>query len=227
MAGTEQARRSRMIQSSVNQPAKKGGAGGSYTWGSAADVQDFQPIGFDVASVGVVTAPATTYVQATPSAAYQYQQQAFPTLGAQPMTQVVNSSWGPSANAGTQVLAATSLRAGYDMVGAQQPRNLFAKKPYTTQRTASAQVATQAQAGMIDWSQAGMSQGVIQSIVQSNAAASHLGPYASIAAPQVPLTALRAQNVGAQREYQQVTPQVTKPPVKNARTISGGIKQPQ
>lgn len=224
----EQDRRTRMIQSSVNAPAKKGGAGGSYTWGSALDVQDFQPIGVDVASVGVVTAPTTTYVQAAPAAAYQYQQQAFPTLGAQPVTRVVNSSWGPTASAGPQVLAETSLRAGaIDVVDAQHPRNLFAKKPYTTQRTASVQVATQAQAGMIDWTQAGLPQGVVQSIVQSNAAAAHLGPYGTIAPAQVPLTTLRAQNVGAQQVYQQLTPQVARPVITNQRTIAGGIKQPQ
>lgn len=38
-------RRSRMANSSVHAPAKKGGAGGHYTWGNAADVQDFEPKG--------------------------------------------------------------------------------------------------------------------------------------------------------------------------------------
>lgn len=222
----DQDRRTRMIHSSVNQPAKKGGAGGSYTWGTALDGQDFLPMGANVASVGVVTAPAPTYVQATPTANFQYQQQAFPTLG-QPVNQVVNSSWGPPSSVGNQVMAQTSLRTGaIEVVDAQHPRNLFAKKPYMAQRTASAQVANTAQQGMIDWSQAGVPQGVMQSIVQSNAAAAHLGPYASQPVSQVPLTELRMQNLGAQQAYTQYTPQMSKPPVMNARTIAGGIKQP-
>lgn len=49
-------RRSRMATSSVNAPAKKGGAGGKHTWGAAGDVQDYEPVG----AVGskVTTAPA-------------------------------------------------------------------------------------------------------------------------------------------------------------------------
>jgi len=219
-----------MIGSSINQPAKKGGAGGSYTWGSALDGQDFLPVGFDAANVGLVTnsgyAPTVTYAQAAPAQAFQYQQQAFPKLG-QTANKVVNSSWG-STSVGPQVLAATSLRTGaLETVGQQQPRNQFAKKPYMSQRTASVQVANTAQAGMIDWSQAGLAQGVVQSIVQSNAAAAHLGPFGSQPVSQVPLTALRAQNVGTQQAYTQQKEQVAKMPVKNARTISGGIKQPQ
>jgi len=218
-----------MIGSSINQPAKKGGAGGSYTWGSALDGVDFQPVGFDAANVGLVTSSGyapTTYTQAAPAQAFQYQQQSFPKLG-QAVNKAVNVGWGPTS-VGPQVLAATSLRTGaLETVGQQQPRNQFAKKPYMSQRTASVQVANTAQAGMIDWSQAGLAQGVVQSIVQSNAAAAHLGPFGSQSVSQVPLTALRAQNVGTQQAYTQQKEQVAKMPVKNARTISGGIKQPQ
>lgn len=49
-------RRSRMANSSVNAPAKKGGAGGKHTWGAAGDVQDFEPVG--VAESKVTTAPS-------------------------------------------------------------------------------------------------------------------------------------------------------------------------
>merc|ERR1719162_2610490 len=90
-----------------------------------------------------------------------------------------------------KVLAEESLRKGaIDVVGAQHPRNLFAKKARTAHRTAAVQAATQAQEGVIDWSQTGMPQGVVESIVKSEAAAAHLGPYASKVSPQVPLTTL-------------------------------------
>jgi len=48
-------RRSNMATSSVNQPPKKSGAGGSYTWGSATDVTDYEPMGLDGMSPKVVT----------------------------------------------------------------------------------------------------------------------------------------------------------------------------
>lgn len=49
-------RRSRMAFSSVNAPAKKGGAGGKHTWGAAGDVQDYESVG--AAGSKVTTAPA-------------------------------------------------------------------------------------------------------------------------------------------------------------------------
>lgn len=228
MAATQE-RRTRMIASSINAPMKKEGGGGSYTWGTAMDVKDFEPVGLPTGSVGVVTAPAPIAITASTSPAYQfepYNQLSFPTLGATiPVSAPVQ--WGPSpSTTTTQVLNESSLRTGaIDVVGAQHPRNMFAKKPYTAQRSQAVQVATQAQEGMIDWTKSGIPQGVVQSIVQSNAAAAHLGPYAT-QATQVPLQTLRVQSAAQSAGYQQFTPAVAKPVVKSARTISGGIKQP-
>lgn len=203
----EQDRRTRMVNSSVNAQPAKGGAGGSYTWGSALDVQDYAPMGVG-AGYGVVMAPQTApqMVQTVAGPAFQMDQQAFPVLGAPPT--MVTSSWGPPA-VNTGPISEGALRSGSYIGGQQHPRNLFAKKPYTQARQANGQMVVQAQEGVIDWNQSGMPVAVMQSIVQSNAAAAHLGPYVQRAPAQVPLDVLRAQNVGAQAQYTQYTPQVT------------------
>jgi len=202
---SEQDRRTRMVNSSVNAQPAKGGAGGSYTWGTALDVQDYAPMGVG-AGYGVVTAPQPQIVQTIAAPAFQMDQQAFPVLGAPPT--VVASSWGPPA-VNTGPISEGALRSGSYMGGQQHPRNLFAKKPYTQVRQANGQMVVQAQEGIIDWSQSGMAPAVMQSIVQSNAAAAHLGPYAQQAPAQVPLDVLRAQNSGSLAQYTQYTPQVT------------------
>ena len=174
----EQDRRSRMAHgATIQAPAKKQGAGGSYTWGNAMDAQYFEPVGFQAQSVGVVTAPSpTTVVQGGPAPTFTYAQQAFPTLGSgtQQVVTAGNSAWGTplivNQNAATQVKEAASIRAVEAPFGQQQPRNLFAKKPHMVQRTQAVQVAADAQEGMIDWGASGIPAGVMQSIVQSNAA---------------------------------------------------------
>jgi len=47
-------RRSRMATSTMHAPAKKGGAGGQWTWGGAADVRDYEPSGLVGSKVTVV-----------------------------------------------------------------------------------------------------------------------------------------------------------------------------
>jgi len=79
-------RRSNMIHSSINAADKKEGAGGNYTWGGVAEVTDYELIGFDVNSVGVVTtaAPCSRPIVATVSVApldvNLEDQEAFPSL---------------------------------------------------------------------------------------------------------------------------------------------------
>lgn len=203
----EQDRRSNMVNSSVNAPMKKGGAGGSYTWGAATDVQDFVPVGVAPGTVGVVTAPQVVtggYVtQAAP--AFQMDQSAFPVLG-NPGVQYMATQWGPTP-VNTAQITSGALRSGFEG-GQQQPRNTFAKKPYTTVRAANTEVVAQAQQGAIDWNQSGMPVAVMQSIVQSGAASAHLGPYAQAAPVQsIPLSALQAQTAfGSQKIYQAASP---------------------
>jgi len=102
-------RRSRMPTSSVNAPAKKDGAGGAYTWGSAADVTDYEPVGLG-GMTKIATAPANpAAAEADPAAMaggarerpkVQDPKQ-FPALGsasavAAPATTV---AWGPASAA--------------------------------------------------------------------------------------------------------------------------------
>lgn len=58
MADEGKDRHSRKEHSSVNAPAKKGGAGGQFTWGAAGDVRDFEPVGTGATAPKVTTAPA-------------------------------------------------------------------------------------------------------------------------------------------------------------------------
>ncbi|CAE7472201.1 PPA1 [Symbiodinium natans] len=60
----EKDRRSRMAISTINQAPKKGGAGGSYTWGTAGDVQDYDPA--PVTESKVTIAPAQVMAQSGP-----------------------------------------------------------------------------------------------------------------------------------------------------------------
>jgi len=200
----EQDRRSNMVNSSVNGQPAKGGAGGSYTWGSALDVQDYAPMGVG-AGYGVVMAPQPQMVQTVAAPAFQMDQQAFPVLGAPP-TMVTQGPWGPPA-VNTGPISEGALRSGAYIGGQQHPRNVFAKKPYMQVRQANGQMVVQAQEGVIDCNQSGMAPAVMQSIVQSNAAAAHLGPYAQAAPVQIPLSALQAQTAfSSQQIYQGATP---------------------
>merc|ERR1719486_1567217 len=90
-------RRSRMAYSTLNQPAKKDGAGGAFTWGSPLDSATFYDSRV-TATPGVTLAPAP-FVQPTVAVAQSVpviqDQAAFPTLGTAPAPMVA-SSWGPS-----------------------------------------------------------------------------------------------------------------------------------
>lgn len=77
-----------MSTSSVHAPAKKDGAGGAYTWGTAADVTDYEPVGLGGATqVTLAPSPAAAAPSAVPTNGAEQQQvvisnlQQFPTLG--------------------------------------------------------------------------------------------------------------------------------------------------
>jgi len=220
---SSQDRRTRMLISSVNAPAKKGGAGGSYTWGSPLDVKDYEPVGLQ-GGYGVVTSPvvATTSVGSA-SPTFQMDTRAFPTLGTAPI-KVATQSWGPTSMA-TVNLTESSLRPGaLEVIDSTHPRNMFAKKPYVRPATTTV-TAAPAQEALIDWSKTGMPEAVMKAIVTSNAGAAHLGPYNQAAPSQVPLEVLRTQNVATQAQFQQYAPKVSKH-APQLRSL-GVIQQPQ
>lgn len=220
-------RATRMIHSSLNAPAKKGGAGGGYTWGSALDVADYEPTDYQgiVGSVGVVTSPVAvstpTVVASGPATSFQMDQSAFPTLGAAPAVVPV-TSWGPGTM-NRAVVGEAAIRPGV-VVGQQQPRNLFARKarPQPTQV-----VATQVEGGMIDWSNSGMPVETMQAIVRQ---AAHLGPYQAQGTTTLPLDTLRTRNAGTVLQQQAVAPAIIKQPVAQsnaARRAQHIIQQPR
>jgi len=187
---------------------KKGGAGGAYTWGTAMDVQDFESTAVSGAGVTLAPAPVSmpTVVSTAPMAVSITDTSAFPTLGGAPVASRGVTSWGPQK----VTLSQGMLRTGaVDVVGAQHPRNQFAKKPYVRPTTQVATAPTSS--GLIDWSQAGIPDAVVKQILSSNAntGAAHLGPYGT-AAPVVPLETLRTTNAGYVSQQQMYAPKVTK-----------------
>jgi len=228
-----QDRRTNMIHSSINAPMKKGGAGGGFTWGSPKndgnnpEALEFVPVGLPAQTTGVVTQTIQAApVQAAPSPTFQYQQASFPSLGGNVVQQVA-SNWGPPAAVVPPVLQETALRAGaQEVVGQQHPRNMFAKKANTAQRQQAVAVVNNAQEGMIDWNAAGIPPAVIQTIVTSNAAAAHLGPYAQKPVP-IAMDQLQARNAATVQQYKTLAPSVAKPVTQNVRKVAGGIHQPR
>lgn len=188
-------RRTRMATSSINQPMKKGGAG-AFTWGSAMDVKDYEPVGANVTKIS--TAPVITMaapvVTTTPTAMNVCisDSQAFPTLGAAPAAPVVSTSWGPSVQASSISIAqAATVRSGVEF-DASHPRNTFARKPHVSTAPVVTEVVAQP---AIDWSGTGVTT-LQRQVIQSTNNAAHLNPYQTVQTAQ-PLTMdqLRASSV--------------------------------
>mmetsp|Transcript_20453 Transcript_20453/g.57554 ORF Transcript_20453/g.57554 Transcript_20453/m.57554 type:complete len:296 (+) Transcript_20453:91-978(+) len=102
MSAAAKDRRSNMVKSSINAPAKKDGAGGSYTWGSAMDVTDYEPVGLasmnQVVMVGPAPVPTPAPVRQESVCISDAAQ--FPSLGSQPAASPLTSArWAAPAPA--------------------------------------------------------------------------------------------------------------------------------
>jgi hypothetical protein len=204
-------RHTNMIHSSINAAPKKDGAGGSYTWGDAAEVTDYELLGFDANSVGVVTSAAPCSIQVAPTVlpapldVKLEDHDAFPSLLTS--TTKLQKVGKPTSQLPAPELAlpmedpmewvivpppsASTLRTGaLDSAGGQHPRNLFAKKPYVKQLPAE----EFAQERSIDWSQSGIPNEVKTQIIKASRNAAHQGLYTKEQAPALPLDLLRVQN---------------------------------
>jgi len=99
-------RRSRKPNTSTHAPAKKGGAGGSYTWGRPEDVVDFTPTGVSQQKVTTTTGAASStqahHMEArTPEVPHRTSEN-FPRLGSGTSLSATERAHGPgAANAGT------------------------------------------------------------------------------------------------------------------------------
>eukprot|EP00927_Polykrikos_kofoidii_P085667 TRINITY_DN937_c0_g1_i3.p1 TRINITY_DN937_c0_g1~~TRINITY_DN937_c0_g1_i3.p1 ORF type:complete len:262 (+),score=25.70 TRINITY_DN937_c0_g1_i3:85-786(+) len=187
--------------STVNAPVKKGGAGGSYTWGSAMDVMDYVPVGTTVTKVQ--TAAPVTYVQAAPAVAASPMTASladasqFPALGSvAPVPAPAVTTWGPgSVVAQSNVVSddrVRSIEGGFD---AQHPRNTFARLP----KTSGTQVVDGGQQFAIDWTQAGTTS-LQQVALHAGSSAAHLGPYVQQAQP-IPLSVLQQTPQTSARQH--------------------------
>jgi len=189
-------RRTRMVNSSMKAPPKKGGAGGQFTWGSATEVDWYDPFGHTGAPVGVVIGSAVADVMypqvSTDMGVNVRDPQHFPALGGIipiPLSsQTVSGGCWPAPPAPPPILGEKSVRAG--MLGefdAQHPRNMFAKKPHVIPSSPAEQQGLAA----IDWSHDGIPKQVQQSIVHSMSNPAHLSPYVQQPEQKVPLGMLQ------------------------------------
>jgi hypothetical protein len=193
-----------MIASSVNAPAKKDGAGGGYTWGSALDdPTDFVPVSSQVAGPNIITttAPECSGLgqPVSPFGGNLMDNFQYPPLGgslpiAQPaasgVVQVPTLAPGarawPASSAPRIALTTESIRCGTsDIFDSTHPRSKFAAKPITTVTSAPVQAAPVA----IDWSGAGV-QDVNRSLVAAGNPA-HLGLYQQAQSARIPTQYLR------------------------------------
>lgn len=199
----EKDRRSNMVTSSMKAPAKKDGAGGSYTWGRAIDVTDYEPKEHGVTKVVLAPAPMqtvpTSVTRAMPAQVMVHDPNQFPALTsstqpvpsarwaappavvyAAPQGSVPMMYQSSPASSTTVVTAAPRVVLNEDMIRAgaptfdtQHPRNAFARKPHKIVGT------TELQTQAIDWTAAGTAgllKQVLDTLAQNNPA--HLGPYA-------------------------------------------------
>eukprot|EP00929_Paragymnodinium_shiwhaense_P105186 TRINITY_DN700_c0_g1_i1.p1 TRINITY_DN700_c0_g1~~TRINITY_DN700_c0_g1_i1.p1 ORF type:complete len:224 (+),score=33.89 TRINITY_DN700_c0_g1_i1:87-758(+) len=185
--------------STVGGDAKKGGAGGSYTWGSALDVPtDYVPT--YAAPEQVQVSAAARVVQSAPMVVLPMtvnigDNQAFPTLGA-PAQPVTIRGWGPGSQGQVvyqqPVETLAPVRTTVEF-GATHPRNTFARIP----RTSTGGSVVAAQPAAIDWSAPGTA-AMNQAVIQATGNPAHLGPYTVAAAP------VAVQTLKQQPVYQQI-----------------------
>jgi hypothetical protein len=222
-----------MIDSSLNAPIKKNGAGGAYTWGTAADDPiDSMPASSEAIGANVSTIAAcpvtNAFVESDPFKGDLMDDEQFPSLSgkvlARPapagvdvgMEQVVDMQVVHTSSAQTAVplnavpLNADQLRHGtQDLFDASHPRNKFACKPTSTQSNHSEghQVA-------IDWSSSGIPMEVNRSLIKAGTAA-HLGLYQHASINRIPAQYLRPATAAVQpslshRVQSQGKPQMVK-----------------
>jgi len=203
--------------------AKKGGAGGSYTWGGVMDVPtDYSPVGYSQQSVTIAAAPqlVQTATAAAPMTVNIADTSAFPILGATPAPAVQVQGWGAGSQgvvvvAGSQVATAQTVAPIRQTVefGAQHPRNTFARPA----RTSTGGYTLAPQPAAIDWSAPGTT-GMQQAVIQQSGNPAHLGPYqiAQPAVAQMPLNVLKQQ----QPVYQPPAKVVSKPKVYTQQKVT-------
>lgn len=210
---SQKPRRSNMIHSSINSTPKKGGSGGSFTWGLAQDVFDYDHIGFDADAVGVTTlaAPLVAAIATDSLGPCDFDladEDAFPALAVASKKEsmskhVVSPEDEPAADwvvvSETEVTnEARALRMmSMEPFDGQHPRNIFSKKANAKQAMAKSE--PQCPSNEIDWSQGGIPKEVKKRILHGSKNSAHLSLHGQKPADPVPLSILRAQSNGSSK----------------------------
>jgi hypothetical protein len=205
-------RRSNMAHSTVNAPAKKGGAGGNYTWGSAMKIADYELFGIDFESIRVTTADIRSSMPITEHACFNVSlddQDLFPPLSTTTKAEEVCAPESAVPEEVSDWVVVTPEVLPDTLVDAQHPRHLFGKKSQA--KRAVGEGGGKERPMTIDWSQAGIPQEVKKQILKACMSPSHEGPYAKKDAPTLPLDVLRAQNVASKQRSSSMSRQKSVP----------------
>jgi hypothetical protein len=202
-------RRSNMANSTVNACAKKDGAGGSYTWGSAMQTSDYELFGIGFESIRVSTAYVTNSSPVADQAPFDVSlddNDAFPCLSS---TKVVEDV------AALESAAPEEVSSDWVVVTPEadsSPPNLLrlvSKKKQS--RRAQRDAEPKERPMRIDWSQVGIPQEVKIQILKSCMSPTHEGPYAKEHAGSLPLDILRAQTAASKQRPNSVSRQRSVP----------------
>jgi len=218
-------RRSRMVNSSVNQPAKKGGRGGAFNWGAPADYHSEDVCAGAVripfaAKSNVVLAPAPQVTDQTPvSAIPEMDADSFPALS--PASALSRSPedivWGPRDTQGDQEaplrahslskqLSADKIRSGStELFDSQRPRNQFARKCRRSPKGAE-NIEPEP---TIDWSASGTA-AVSSALLLQSSNAAHLSLYVKSEEPRAPFSILKELSQHSSLKFVHQQPQHSK-----------------
>jgi hypothetical protein len=201
-------RRSNMAHSTVNASAKKDGAGGSYTWGTAMQTSDYEPFGIDFESIRVTTAYVPNYSPVADQAPFDIgleDSDAFPSLSSTKALEV----GAPESAAPEEVESDWVVVTPEADTSPPNLLHLVSKKKQS--RRALREGGQKERPMTIDWSQAGIPQEVKMQILKSCMSPTHEGPYAKEHAGSLPLDILRAQTVASKQRPNSVSRQKSVP----------------
>jgi len=243
----EKPRRSNMVRSSINATPKKGGSGGSFTWGRAEDVLDYEHTGFEEGSVGVTTAvvftQATNASDSSTSCSINLEdEEAFPALTVatkeftpeklakpvsladdcvpqDPMEEKSAADWVVVSPVEDTKKTGTFYSTTMESFDSQHPRNTFTKKVASKQDIVAK--TKQGHGIDVDWSQEGIPTEVKRQIIHASRNSAHHGVHAAKQTSPVPFTILRAQSASTSKRSSSV------PKTPRAHSKPRMIQQPR
>jgi hypothetical protein len=197
-----------MANSTVNASAKKDGAGGSYTWGTAMQTADYELFGIDFESIRVTTAYVANSSPVADQAPFDVSlddNDAFPCLSSTKAVEVgAPESAAPEEAESDWVVVTPEADSS-----PPNPLRLVSKKKQA--RRAQRAADPKERPMTIDWSQVGIPQEVKMQILKSCISPTHEGPYAKEHEGSLPLDILRAQTAASKQRPNSVSRQRSVP----------------